>query len=97
MNPVLWHNSSDTAYILSLFFFIVLLVAINSMGFLGGSVVKESSCSVGDLTEPALLIPGSGRSSGEGHHNPLQYSCLEDHMSRGDWQAAVCGIPKSWT
>ena len=35
------------------------------------------------------LIPVSGRSSGEGHSNPLQYSCLENPMDRGAWQAAV--------
>ena len=97
MNPVLWHNGSDITYIPSLSLFIVLLVAINSLGFLGGSVVKESSCNARDLTERAVLIPGLGRSPGEGNHNPFQYSCLEDHMNRGDWQAAVCGIPKSWT
>ena len=37
---------------------------------------KESSCSAGDLGS----VPGSGRSSGEGHGNPLQYSCLENSM-----------------
>ena len=34
-------------------------------------------------------IPGSGRFPGEGHGNPLQYSCLENHMNRGAWQATV--------
>ena len=37
-------------------------------------------------------IPGSGRSSGEGTGNPLQYSCLENPMDRGAWRATVCGI-----
>ena len=44
------------------------------MGFPGGSDGKESSRNVGDLGS----IPGLGRSSGEGHGNPLQYSCLEN-------------------
>ena len=44
------------------------------MGFPGGSVSKESSCSAGNLS----LIPGLGRSLGGGHGNPLQYSCLEN-------------------
>ena len=44
------------------------------MGFSGGSVGKESACNVGDLGS----IPGLGRSPGEGHGNPLQYSCLEN-------------------
>ena len=43
-------------------------------GFLGGSDIKESACSTGDLG----LIPGSGRSPGEGNGYPLQYSCLEN-------------------
>ena len=84
-------------YPLSLSLFIVLLVAMCSLGFLGGSVVKESSCNAGDLTKPAVLIPGLGRFPAEGNHNPLQYSCLEVHMNRGDWQATVYGVPKSWT
>ena len=40
-------------------------------------------------------IPGSGRSPGGGNDNPLQYSCLENPMDRGPWQAAVHGIAKS--
>ena len=42
-------------------------------------------------------IPGSGRSSGEGNGNPLQYSCLENPMDGGAWQATVHGVAKSWT
>ena len=48
-------------------------------GFLGGSVGKESACNAEDLG----LIPGSGRSPGGGHGNPLQYFCLENPMDRG--------------
>ena len=44
------------------------------MGFSGGSDCKESTCNVGDLGS----IPGLGRSPGEAHSNPLQYSCLEN-------------------
>ena len=47
--------------------------------FPGGSDGKESACSAGD---PGL-IPGLGRSSGEGNGNPLWYSCLENSMDRG--------------
>ena len=43
------------------------------------------------------LIPGSGRSPGEGHGNPLQYSCLENPMDVGAWWAAVHGVVKSRT
>ena len=53
------------------------------MGFPGGSDGKESACNAGDQG----LIPGSGRSPGEGNGNPLQYSCLENSMDRGAWRA----------
>ena len=43
------------------------------------------------------LIPGSGRSPGEGNGYPLQCSCLENPIDRGAWQATVLGIAKSWT
>ena len=43
------------------------------------------------------LIPGLGKSYGEGNGNSLQYSYLENSMDRGDWQAIVHGVTKSWT
>ena len=49
---------------------------------------KESACSAGD-TGDVGLIPGSGRSPGGEHSNPLQYSCLENPMNRGNWQAIL--------
>ena len=55
----------------------------NYWGFPGGSESKASACKAGDLG----LIPGSGRSPGEGNSNPLQYSCLENPMEGGVWQA----------
>ena len=58
------------------------------MGFPHSSVGKESACSAGDLG----LVPGLGRSSGEENGNPLQYSCLENPMDRGAWQATVHGV-----
>ena len=51
----------------------------------GGSDDKESAYNAGDRG----LIPGSGRSPGEGNGNPLQYFCLENSMDRRAWQAAV--------
>jgi len=42
-------------------------------------------------------IPGSGRSPGRGHGNPLQYSCQENPMERGAWQTTVHGVAKSQT
>ena len=52
-----------------------------------GSVVKKDVC----------LIPGSGRSPGGRHGNPLQYSCLENPMARRAWQTTVHMVAKSWT
>ena len=48
---------------------------------------KESTCNAGD----AGLIPGSGRSPGEGNGSPLQYFCLVNPMDRGTWRATVHG------
>ena len=59
----------------------------------GGSDGKESACNVGDLG----LIPGLGRSCGEGNSYPLQYSVLQDSMDRKAWQATVYGVSKSQT
>ena len=53
-----------------------------------GLVVKNLSANAGDLRDLAL-IPGSGRSPGGGHGNPLQYSCLENPVDRGTWRATV--------
>ena len=56
-------------------------------GFPGGSVVKNLSANAGNVG----LIPGLGRSPGEGNGNSLQYSCLENPMDRGAWWATVHG------
>ena len=75
-------------------FFTTFSKHLSSLGrFLGGSDGKESACNVGDLG----LIPGSGRSPGEGNGNPFQYSCLENSMDRGAWRAAVHEVAKSQT
>ena len=63
------------------------------MGFPGGLDNKESACNVKD---PGL-IPGSGRSPGEGNGDPLQYSCLENFMDTGAWKAMVHSDTKNWT
>ena len=62
-------------------------------GFPGDSAVKNLPANAGDVG----LIPGLGRSPGEGNGNPLQYSCLGNLMDRGSWQAIVHGVAKSWT
>jgi len=69
------------------------VACIKSLGFTGGSDGKESACSAGD---PGW-IPESGRSPGEGNGYPLQNSCLEDSVIRGDWWATVHGVAKSQT
>ena len=58
------------------------------MGFPGGSDVKDSACNAKDPGS----ISGSRRSPREDNSNPHQYSCLENPMDRGDWQATVYGV-----
>ena len=67
------------------------MYSITWLGFPGGSEVKASASNAGD---PGL-IPGSGRSPGEGNGNPLQYSCLENPMDRRAWWATVHRVAKS--
>ena len=59
-------------------------------------MVKNQPANEGDVRNTGL-IPGSGRSPGEGHGNPLQYSRLENPMDRGAWWATVHGVAKSQT
>ena len=58
-----------------------------------GSAGKELACNVGDLG----LIPGLRRSPGGGRGDPLQYSCLENPLDRGAWQATAMGHRESDT
>ena len=60
-------------------------------GFLGGSDGKACICNAGDRGS----IPGWGISPGEGNGDPLQYTCLENPMDRGAWQATVHGVAES--
>ena len=62
-------------------------------GFPGGLVVKIPPANAGDVG----LIPGPGRSPGEGNGNPLQCSCVENPMDREAWQATVHGVSKNQT
>ena len=56
-------------------------------------IMPDSARDAGDVGS----IPGLGRSPGEGNSYPLQYSCLENHMDRGAWEATVHRVAKSWT
>ena len=64
------------------------------MDFPGDSVVKNLPANAG-ATGDMGLIPGSGRSPGEGNGNPLQYACLETPMDRGACWGTVHGVAKS--
>ena len=66
------------------------------LGFPGVSVVKKLPTNAGDAKDSGL-IPGSGRSPGEGNGNPPQYSCLGNPMDRRAWWAIVHGVAKSQT
>ena len=59
-------------------------------------MIKNLPARAGDIRD-AGSVPGSGRSPGGGNSNPLQYSCLENPMDRGAWQATVHGVAKTWT
>ena len=65
----------------------------NFEGFPSGTVVKNLPANAGSTAS----VPGSGRSSREGHGNPLQCSCLENSMDKGAWWATVHGVAKSQT
>ena len=69
----------------------LLLLPWPSMSFPGDSDNKESACNAGDPGS----VPGWGRSPGEGNGYPLPYSCLENPMDRGAWQATFHGVAKS--
>ena len=70
-----------------------LTIIFKEVTSLVAQMVKHLAYNVGDLG----FIPGSGRSSGEGNGNPLQYSCLENPMDREAWWATVHGVAKSGT
>ena len=65
-------------------------------GFPGGTSGKEPPANAGDMRDIGL-IPGSGRSPGGGHGNPLQYSYLENPTDRGAWWTTVHRVAQSWT
>ena len=65
-------------------------------GFSCGAVVKNPPANAGDVGDVGS-IPGLGRSPGGGQGNPLKYSCLENPMDRGAWQAIVHRVTKSRT
>ena len=88
-------NSMKHSFYKRFFFFFASHVDLMSpwRDFPGGSDGKASACNVGDPGS----IPAPGRSPGEGNGNPLQYSCLENHMDRGARWATVHGVAKSQT
>ena len=59
-------------------------------------MVKNPTANAGDTRDEGS-VPGSGRSPGGGHGNPLQHSCLENPMDRGAWWVTVLGVTKTWT
>ena len=88
------HTHTHThIYYIYIYIHLFYIYIYNKWGFPGGSVVKNPSANAGHMS----LIPDPGRFSGRGNGNPLQYSCLENPIGRGVWQATVHGISKSWT
>ena len=66
------------------------------MGFPGGTSGNEPPAKLEDVRDMSL-IPELGRSPGEGHGDPLQYSCLENPMDKGAWHVTVQGVAQSRT
>ena len=64
-------------------------------GFPGSTVVRNMPANAGD-TRDTGSVPELGRFPGERNGMPLQYSCLENSMDRGSWQAIVHGIAGCW-
>ena len=90
--------SSFLLFAIFIFFFFLSFAVV----LLGASqvalVVKNPPANAGDIRDRDVgSIPGVGRSPGEGHGNPLQYSCLKNPMDNGAWQAIVHRVAKSWT
>ena len=75
----------------SQFFFLIMRIVGRA------SLVAQTVKNLPATQETRVIIPGSGRSPGGGHGNPLQYSCLENSMDWGIWQATARGIAKSPT
>ena len=86
-----WFNLDSSS-----FFFLYIYFSVSTSKFFQLSSGKESACNAGD-TGDVDLIPGSGRSPGEGNGYPSRFSCLENSMDRGAWQAIVYGVTKSRT
>ena len=84
---------TNTSAYINLYVLLILKLLTTLMGFPGGSGGKEFSCNAGDLG----LVPGLGRSPGEGNGYPLQYSCLENSTDRGAWRASWWGHKQSDT
>ena len=78
----------------SISFFLIVFLSMLRKGYPGVSVVKNLPTGARDARHTGL-IPGSGRSPGEGNGNPLQYSCLENFTDKGAWWATVHGVAKS--
>ena len=69
----------------------------DTKAFPDGARGKVPVCQCRRVLRDTGSTPGSGRSPGEGHGNPLQYSCLENPMDRGTWRATIHRVPKSQT
>ena len=74
--------------------YLTLICGLRALDFPGGTSSKEPACQWRRHKRQGS-IPESGRSSGGGHGNPLQYSCLENPMDRGAWWATIHGVAKT--
>ena len=75
-----------------LFFKLLFKKHLKNFYFKKTSLVAQMVKNLSAMRRPRFLIPGSGRSPRIGNGNPLQYSCLENSVDRGDWRATVHGV-----
>ena len=91
-NELNWNKCNKVARYKFIYRNVLFFYTLIVRDFPGGSEGKESACNAGN---PGL-IPGSGKSPGEGNGYSLQSSCLWDPIDRGHWQATAHGIAKGW-
>ena len=93
-----WEKGTSRLYIVTMLIYLICRIHHTKcwVDFTGGTVVNNLSANTRDTRDVGSIL-GSERYPRVGTGNPLQYSCLENSMDRGAWQATVHGVAKRWT